>query len=392
MNLRLIKNAEHVEHSELLAKDIILETVYENSRYPDIKKIRYYIYNVATNERYEILPKVHKLNIFKIRDTSLERKYLYITQYNPREDIFQIVRYDWQIQKAGLLYRFEEPIDHFFSEKRLSIFVLNENNLLLQTESLRRNMSDNYEGYFDFSLTLYNRTENKHYEVVDDNLVRNGITELIPVTDTVCVIKTGYSLFEDDRYTVLDKMEVSVESVCLVNVQQLVSDLIIGQNGIVMDSLDQTYYKQTIPYVRVEDGYVIYSKIDNENNEENVIFYHAASKKILSCINRGVVNTERMANPMIIKHKPYIRMNRTKKTDFLNLHTKQVELSFPNEQKVQNVLDDVFIISESKKGMFGREKVYMSVYKYPSMTILHSEKCTYENALLKDDILYIFIS
>ena len=222
MNLRLIKNAGNTAWNEMLARDVILETTYENSRYPEIRQVRYFIYNVAENERYEVMPKTRKLDIFKIRDTDLERKYLYFTQYIPREDLFQIVRFEWQTQKSAVIYEFEEAIDNFFYEKKLSVFVLNENNVLLQTEHLRRNMSDNYEGYFDFSLTLYNRTEEKNYQVIDDNLTRNGITELLPVTDTMCVIKTGYSLFEDHLYEILDKMEVSVESVYLVNIQQLV--------------------------------------------------------------------------------------------------------------------------------------------------------------------------
>ena len=392
MNLRLIKNAGNTAWNEMLARDVILETTYENSRYPEIRQVRYFIYNVAENERYEVMPKTRKLDIFKIRDTDLERKYLYFTQYIPREDLFQIIRFEWQTQKSTVIYEFEEAIDNFFYEKKLSVFVLNENNVLLQTEHLRRNMSDNYEGYFDFSLTLYNRTEEKNYQVIDDNLTRNGITELLPVTDTMCVIKTGYSLFEDHLYEILDKMEVSVESVYLVNIQQLVSDLILEQNGIVMDSLDQAYYRQTIPYIKTDDDYIIYSKIDNETNEENLNFYHVPSKRIISCINRGVVAPERMAKPVIIKHKPYIRLDRTRKTDFLNLYTKQVELSFPAEQTVHQVLEDLFIISESKRGLFGKEKQYLCVYKYPAMTILHSEKCGYENALMKDEILYLFIS
>jgi hypothetical protein len=391
MNLRLIKNAASVADSEVLEQDIILEKRFHESRYPGVQIVSYYLFNVQKNTRYEILPEVQKLDLFKIQDTDIHKNYLYFIKYKSRNDMFTLIRYDWRSREWEEVYAFEESIDHFINHKHMSIFILGENNILLQTEAKRTNLNDNYEGYFDFSLTLYNRMEDRLYEVVDDNFIRNGITEMIPVTDTVCVMKTGYSLFEDNRYEVLDKMEVSVENICLVNVAQLVSDLILGQNGIVMDSIDQAYYKQTIPYVKVVENYVIYSKIDNETNEENITFYDVSTKQIIRCLNRGVVSREKMGQPIILRHKPFMQLNRAKKTDFLSLNSQEITLTIPITEQIHCVLDDIIIISERKKGLFGKEKTYLNVYKYPSMTLLHSEKCIYENALMKDGIVYLFI-
>jgi len=390
MNLKLIKNAENVEDSILLGNDKILVKEYFDSKYPGIRQAKYYIYNLTTNEKYEILPKFFKLDIFRIVDAGKRKEYVYFVQYNNHDGVFNFVRYDYKTKKILVLYTIHEDIKKFYTDKKLSIFVLDESNIIVQTEKLRRNLSDNYEGYFDFELMLYMSKEGKSYTVVDENFVNNGISDMIPVSDNLLAIKTGFSLLEDDRYQILDKFEVSVESVSLVNTKQLISDLIINQNSIIMDNIDQAYYKQTIPYISASGDYLIYSKIDNETREESIFFYNTVNKTVLTCINKDITNAKKLAQPLVIHNKPYIRVNKSKKTEFLNLKNKKIELSFASDKIINDICGDIFIITEQKKGLFGNIKNYICVYKYPTMAILHSEKGEYRYSLYDGDSLYIF--
>lgn len=390
MNLRLIKNADNIENSVLLGRDKILIKEFEKCKYTSFNQVRYFVYDVISNEKSEILPDMYKLDIFRIVTILQQDENVYFIQYDHDEHTSSLVCYNHQTHTANILYTFFANLEEYHGNIRISFFVLNESNLLIQTEKLRRNLSDNYEGYFDFELTLYKTKEEKSYVVVDENLVNNGISDIVALTDHIYAIKTGYSLLEDDRYRILDKFEVSVESISVVNIKQLISDLVISQNGIVMDNIDQAYYKQTIPYIRVQDGYLIYSKVDNENKEEKVSFYNISDKTMVSCLNKGVVNEKKLAQHLIISQKPYIRIDKSKKTEFLNLKSKQVDVTIPGYKHVEDVVNDIFIISETKKGLLNKTKNYISVYKYPAMAILHSERGKYQGALYGDDTLYLF--
>ena len=62
-------------------------------------------------------------------------------------------------------------------------------------------------------------------------------------------------MLEDNRYNELEEDEASLETVSLVNIGQMISDLIISQERIVHTTLDQAYYKTTIPYLKKIGNY-----------------------------------------------------------------------------------------------------------------------------------------
>lgn len=391
MNFRLIKNASTANNRRLLANDKILEWEYSPSKYEGIQQVKYYIYDIRSNENYEILPKIYKLDTFRYVDVSGNKQYVYITQYSVNDHKFNIIKYDYTNDKGNVLYSVKANIESYSYDMRKSIFVLNEYNILLQTEKLRRSIRDNYEGYFDFELELYNAKEDKLYQIVDENLISNGITDMLHINGKLAVMKLGYSLLDDERYYKLDKSEVSVESVNVVNVQQLISEILINQDSITTDNIEKAYYKQTIPYIQVKDDYIIYSKIDNEYSEETITFFHVDTRETFSCINKGITSKKMLANPLIINESPYIRVNKSKKTDFLNLKSKKIEVSVEKTRTVEEVIADVFIITEYKKNMFGKVKKYICIYKYPSMVSLHAEKGEFLECLYEDDTLYLFM-
>ena len=122
---------------------------------------------------------------------------------------------------SSLLLRTIWRIIHITSRLK---FLYGTTNLIIQRAVARRNLQDNYEGFFDFSTILFNFVENKQIPIVDENLVLNGIDYIIPFTDNTCIMKTGFSLLEDDRHDLLSKEEASVESLIMINVQQFISD------------------------------------------------------------------------------------------------------------------------------------------------------------------------
>ena len=115
----------------------------------------------------------------------------------------------------------------------------------------------------------------------------------------------------------------------------------------------------------------MYSKVKIENHEEQVIFYNTETKEITTCINQNIYSEDDLAWSYVIGSTPYIRLKIKGGTQFYNLIKNKVDISFMEEQKVETVVNDMFIVSERKKHLIGKEKPLIGVYRYPDITLLH---------------------
>ena len=53
-----------------------------------------------------------------------------------------------------------------------------------------------------------------------------------------------------------------------------------------MNAVDQAYYDTTIVSAKIIENFLIYSKVNYESNDENIIFYDIETKEIYTCINK----------------------------------------------------------------------------------------------------------
>lgn len=394
MNIRFLAQSEYFNGVHL-KDDIILEKEYEESPFKNLKKVRMYIYHLEDNVRKEILPRNDKVDVFQIYDCTYQSDYIYFTEYDDQYDgtyAFNIVKYNYVDETWHKIISLKDDMAYYPYHKQIKIFVMDDSNLIIQRAVRRRNLQDNYDGFFDFSTILFNFVENRQIPIVDENLILNGIDYIIPYAENTCIMKTGFSLLKDNLHDLLSKEEASVESLIYVNIQQFISDLLLEQSSMVMQTLDQAYFDDTIVNARVVNDYLIYSKINFETLEETVIFHNIATKENIQCINQNIDDESKLAKTFIIEGVPHVRLDKEEKTEFINLETKEISVSFDKEFEIVFINNNVIVSKQSKKSFFGGYKDYVNIHKYPSTEVVLQEKGTYLGAIASnDETTYIFL-
>lgn len=234
MKIKILQNSEW-HFGKYLSDNYVLETTEYDGEFESVKGIRYSLLNLETNERIEVLPNINKYNIGEIIDVSTEPKYLYFANVEKDDteaskDIYAdytevdrykevgkilLLRYNISSGATEALYNFSENLYGLNEIKKLKIFIINDYYIIIQNEYLVLNKSKTYSGFFRFNQRLYNIKDETEYMIADENFNLNGIMNILAISDNQCVIKTGYSLLEDNRYNLLDEDECSLEAVSL---------------------------------------------------------------------------------------------------------------------------------------------------------------------------------
>lgn len=399
MDIKVLKNKDY-HNGRLLNHNLMLEMVESESRYENINKVIYNIFDLEKSIKYEILPRIEKHNLGEIIQVSTASDYVYFFNAydndNTNKQSISIIRYNYKSTKMECVLTLEDDIEEYAEFKKLKIFVLNDMYLLIQHEYLRKNLSETYAGYFDFEIELYNIKDGNRYHVVDENLINNGIDNMISISENLCVAKTGFSMLTDTRYNELTEDEASLEKISFVNIGQLVSDMLIHKNDIVIDTFEQAFYKNTIPYIKKIGDYIIYSKVNIEKREEEIVFYNYITKETRNCINKNVIRCLDLANPCVISEEPYIYIKREHAIDFLNLNTSKINITFDDSRSFMGICNNTFIFKAiMKKGILKKEKECYEIYSYPKKDLLLRE---YDELLgfigvkeEKQDTIYLFI-
>lgn len=394
MKIRIIKNSKNIG-SKLLFNNTVLRIDKEPTGISNINKCRYFLYNIELNKEEEILKNIDKYDLFDIRVVLNTDEYIYflnIDDIKEESPNFNIYKYDLVKDECSLVYSFEVKLEQYLSYMRTKIFVINNDFLILQNESLRANLTEDFEDYFDYELSLYSVPEKKLYKVIDENLCNNGIDDIIALEDNVCAIKTGFSLLEDERCNKLSREEVSVEGVSIVNILQLVSDMMIMKQTIVLDSIEQAYYDATIPYIEKNGNFLIFSKVNFERREEEIIFYDYIKKEAKKCINTNITSKNDLGNHMVINDDPYIMHNKSTGIEFYNIEKNKVDIKFNEGIKIEAVKNSFVIVSQKKKTVFGM-KNFINVYKFPLMNAVHREKGFFKGCLAGEhDEIFILMA
>ncbi len=391
MNILFLKKY-HGENTKVLEDGRILKIENEEVAEGEIPPVHYFIDDLISKKSFEILPKVPKFAAFRIVDGCKNTNFIYMTRYLSHEKAFLLIRYDLANNSSNVVLKYHCPFEKIGVDRQISIFVLNNESLILQEEFLRENLPNDYQGFFYFHSYLYNLNERKRYEIIDDNLLRNGIETIMPLNDNQLIIKTGYNLLTDNRYSFLDKIEVSVESVSVVTTTQFISDIMINRNGIYMEAIEQTYFDQTIPRAEVIGDYLIFSKVDFKTWEELTVFYNYTEKKTYSALNKNVTMEEKLSHPLLISQIPYVKILRKDRTDYLNLISQSVDIQIPKNKELAAVFHEFLIVTENKPSLFHRDRKIVTVLRYPSLTELHAELgdfhgCIYDS---QRENLYIY--
>lgn len=388
MNINIIKAAGGFTEKKL-EDGRVLQIVESDSQYENVKSQKFYLYNLEKHSHTEIMPDIKKYNLIEINDIKYKSNDIYFTELTDGKDSSfvnaVIYRYNYIDNECEEVYSFEAELSKYNNYKRTRVFAVNEYYILIQNETLRSNLMENYEGYFDFDISMYSIAEKKSYKLNDDKINQCGINTIIPVSANVCILKIGFNLFIDERYKKLTKEETVLESVSFVNIGQMVSDILIGQKNIVMDTIEQVFFNKTIPYVKVKGNYICYSVVKLEDKlEEEVVFYDYVKKTSLMCINSNKDQSIKLVDTDVIGGKPYIIKETAKGCDFIDITDPKNIITLEKQYKLVKIEENIIIATLVLKTLFGKSKEYVVALRFPSMQMLHREKGTYDSSVISE--------
>lgn len=394
MNIRFLAQSEYFNGLHI-KDDIILEKEYEQGPFNNLPKVRYFLYYLEENVRKEVMLYVDKVDIFNITDCQKDSDYLYFTEYTDMEDgtlTFSIVRYNITDHTHSRIISLKDNINLYPDNKQIKIFILDESNLIIQRALPRLSLNKKSKDFVDFTLLLFNFVKNKQIFIKDENLIKNGIEFIIPYNEKCCIMKTGYSIFEKDRHENLTKEEAAVESLFVLNIQQFISDLQLDQPNLVMNAVDQAYFDTTVINAKIIENFLIYSKYNYENDDENIIFYDIETKEIYTCINKTTTGEYLLKNATVIEDIPYMVMKKSSGTQFVNLISNEVDVVYPEEYNVRFVNNNAVISTSVEKPLFGKEYQVVCIHKFPSKKVILQEKGEYIGSVTSDkETTYIFL-
>ncbi len=396
MDIRIIKNTEDVEYYPI-KDDLILLIGNHEREIENIQSKKYTIFRVDANVKEEVMPLIHKYDIWEIIDIWANIGYLYFSECNFLEkgkvEII-IYRYHLETEQCVPIYTIEEELSIYPTQKKVKLFVLDENFLLIQHEYLKTNSANTYQSFFDFELFLYNIKEKATHQVTDESLSIGGIEKMLPISKNICAIKTGFNLLKDNRFSVLEKSEVVVENIGFINVKQMISDILLKQENVFIDVIDQAYFSKTFCNIKVMDDYLIYSRIIPEENKEEIVFYKYSSKEIKVGINQGITTLEDLSNPVILGGTPYIILKNEDRTDFYSLIKEEIDFYYENDIVIKDVVNDLIMTERKIPGkLLKKPQSFIDVYQYPKNNLLLHENSPYIKCIsMNNDSLYVFIN
>jgi len=394
MNIKILKDSQGFD-GVIVNHRKVLEIKPQKSLYPGIDQVKYYLFDLETNEKEEVLPKIKKFNIAKIEASIFDSDFILFSSIVPLEKTkvqIQIIKYYFLTEEYETIISFTEDITLFPKEKRIRVFPLNDSYVIIQTETLKSNINNDYKGFFNFEITMYNTKENQEIKIIDQNLLYNGIDSLVPISETHSAIKTGYSLFEDRLFEKLTDEEACVESISVINTQQLISDILLYSENLLQETINQAHYTTSFSPIMVREDYLVYSIINFQTKEEDINFYNFITKENINCRNQNIEEPENLAKTYVIDNMPYVKLITERGTEFYNIIRGKVDIIFENDVEVNEYINNIFIVSRIIKKTKHKTKAVLSIYKYPGMTLLHEEKALFSGCVDVDkENIHVFV-
>ena len=387
MNIKILKSSQNFK-GIMLKENKVMEIKYHKSQFQDINSVKYYLLDLETNNREEILPKIKKFSIMNIEESYMNSDYILfssIVQSEKNNTEIQLYKYYYLDNEYEKIYSVYDDIELYPHKKKIRIFPLNDNYILLQYENLKATSINKEKGFFGFEQKLINTKEKTEQEIFDKNLKNNGVEKILPISNTHSIIKTGYSLFKDDLYKKISEEEACVESISIINTQQLISDIFLLGDDLLQEVIAHAHYSTSFTPIKVVEDYLIYSSINFTTKEEIINFYNFQNKESTNCRNQNVNITEDIAKSYVIDNMPYIKLNTERGSEFFNIKRGKVDIIFDKNVTVEEYINNIFIVSKTINKTFKRNKNILSIYKYPGMTLLHEEKGEYSGCINEDN-------
>ncbi len=377
MDFKIIKNLGlDVRHVRAIDDDTLIITSRVNSLVDNFL-INYYIYDLKTNKRKEILESIKKYDFFEIINMSSKKNIIYFStrsNNNTQKEIITIMCYDILTDKVSNVYEYKDNLSLYEEEKEVKFFILNHKYMIIQHGYLKPSNSNEYGEISDFEIYLIDTTTNEEYEIIDNRFINKGIDSFYRIGDSLYAIKLGKSLKVNNSWQYYNESDMHSEYIAVFNIHQFVSDIITNQKKIYLDIIEKEKWAKTIGEMIFVDNYLIYNKTEYPSMKEEYVFYNIKDKSVLSWMDVDLEYKDaKNINQIIINHSPYILLKNDGINELIDLKNNNQIIVISNKGEFKEAFNDIMIFQKDKKGLFNRTPK-TEVYFYPNFSPLLKEK------------------
>ena len=343
------------------------------------------VYHPAKNTVYEVAPDIRKSDYIDITNCIWDSNDIFFADFELSDKgnlTIHIYKHVIGTSTTSLICSFIRRMEILNENKRLKLFILNESTILMQTETLYKNISETRMGIIDFALTLYHLDTESETLVTETNLKNNGINTIIPVSDKKIMVKTGYSYLDDPRLDSANESESFIESVYVTTVAKLVADITLARNIVDMPLIDSAYRNSHITKPFITGDMLHYSIVDVKNQAMKCVFYNIQTEERMDYAVVGF-SPEDLDITYVIHGIPFVRKTTENGVNFLNLKIGETDITLYNE--VFLGLEGNILIMES----IGKHPM-MHIYSYPKLKLLSEEDREYECSCIMKDHCFIY--
>ncbi len=343
MEIKLIKNFE-VGVLNSLNENLIIHVVDDNRQLDKFNGKRIYLFNPKTNERIEIAPEISKFFMSSMYySTHHNNFFVFLSARMVNEKNVEVTYYVYDVKtnNCKAIHSLTESLEAIRCGIILKVFSLTEDYCLFQ------HRIDTKEGE-QYELLLKDIKNEKQMNIENELLTKYGIDSLIPLQGNVCGIKIGESC------------------IGIINVNQFVSDMVLGLDIEFKQMLDYVNDEYAIEYIKENNGNMLYTKRDIAGDSEEIIMYDYINNVKRIRQNDRLSDQKDFDGMYIINDVPYRFFRNDRGTRLINLNTQKSEYRFSSDSKVEMVLNDMMVISKRKKLFPFSKKItdYIEVYRF----------------------------
>jgi hypothetical protein len=283
------------------------------------------------------------------------------------------------------IYEIEDDISQYPFKKRVVVYILDDNSIILQQGYLAYNKARTFFDILRFKLFLHDITNKSTYEIKEKSLVDNGIYGMHLVPGGKLVIKTGTTLKSDDRWEFFDKSEAPDEYIFLID-KELFIRSVMASSDIPSIIIAHECWDQTINYFKCKGEYIIFGKVYYPSLQSETIYFDIKNNQYYTtkdgyCIQEG------------INGNMYDITDTESGRKFINVSTGEEILMQGFTDNMRYFHEDIIITTFWKQKSNSKFPItYTRIYKFPEMKLLMERKGAYRKCIRNKDNLVCIIN
>ena len=369
MNINFIKTDNDL-FDTVVRGSFIVELYKITDRSESIVKI--IAYDTIRNTTEEIKKDLLKLDHVRIINASSDNDCFFFASYDlsaPPAVFVNIHKYYLHSHKDSVIYTFADNFDSL-KKQAIRIFILPESNLIIQKKN-----NDRYE------LKLYNYESCSSFDIVEYNLVNNGIDTIILLTDSRLLIKTGF--FHSDNESDMQEKNSTIEGIFITTIAKFYADISLYKEIIDMELVYSAFRTETISVPKISGDHIYFTVINYEKNSSVCIFYNRLTAEKIS-YEIPEFSYSDLNSAYVINNTPYVRISNKLRIDFINLKNAEIDISFYNEQFIGQI-NKIFICSKKSA-----DRYLKRIYALDKLKIIYEGKIDITHFCCINNDYYIY--